>query len=131
MTAQEFPTIDDWMRRRADERARRRARVAKLRVIQGGKQETQKPKSEAPTVRPLRAFVDPLSSGQRAELVQAATAWVSTVRDKNREAVAGSLVASVEWALAAKVPWSDFIVMARNEYIKAQARHKPGPVKKI
>lgn len=125
------PTIDDWMQRRADERAKRRARVAKLKVIQGGKQETQKPKSEAPTVRPARSFVDPISPAKRAEAAQMISSVVALAPEKSRTNVAGSLIASAEWALAAKVPWSDFLALARNEYIKAQARHRPGPVKKV
>ena len=125
------PTIDNWMQKRADERAKRRARVAKLKVIQGGKQETQKPKSEAPTVRPERSFVDPIPPNKRAEIARGAAGIVALATDPSRLNVAASLVASTEFAIAARVPWSDFLAMARNEYIKAQARHRPGPVKKI
>lgn len=120
-----FPTIDEWMQRRADERAKSRGKMKKLKVIQGGKQETQKPKSEAPTVRPARSFVDPIPPNKRAELARGAAGIVALATDPSRLNVAASLVASTEFAIAAKVPWSDFLAIARNEYIKTQARHKP------
>ena len=101
--------------------------MAHLRLIRGGKSPPRKPPAAAPAAS---KFVDPLSKEQRREAAMFARNFVGMVEKPARSNVATSIVASVEWALAADVPWAEFVQMARNEFIHAKARRKPGPISK-
>ncbi len=101
--------------------------MAKLRLIQGGRGLAPPP---PPEPEKISKFVDPLSKEQRHQAADFALTVVGLVEKPARGNVASSLVASVEWALAADVPWAEFVQLARNEFIKAKARRKPGPFRK-
>lgn len=101
--------------------------MTRLRLIRGGKSATA---AQIVALPPRTKFDDPISVAERARATEVARAVIRLAREPERGNVATSLVASVEWALAANVPWSDFVQIARNEFIHAKARRKPGPVPK-
>lgn len=95
----------------------------RLKLIKGG---GDKPVAPArPTVRDE----DPLTPQVREQASQVMRGILATTEATPRN-VAGSLLSSAEWAVAAKMSGEEFMRFARREFIKAQARRKPGPVAK-
>lgn len=95
----------------------------KFRLIEGGKDGTVAP------VKPRVRDEDPLTPQVREEATQVMRAILATT-EATPQNVAGSLLSSAEWAVAAKMSGEEFMRFARREFIKAQARLKPGPVAK-
>jgi hypothetical protein len=120
----EVPTLDGWMDRRAAEREKRRMRT-KLRMIEGG----ASAKAPEPVVKPTKRDEDPLTPQMRKQAAQVVRGIVAST-EATPQNVAASLLSSAEWALAAKMSGEEFMRFARREYIKAQARRKPGPARK-
>jgi hypothetical protein len=95
----------------------------RLKLIEGGRDKRVGPAK--PTVRDE----DPLTPQVREQAAQVMRGILATTEATPRN-VAGSLLSSAEWALAAKMSGEEFMRFARREYIKAQARRKPGPARK-
>jgi len=95
----------------------------RLKLIEGGKDKPVAP------VKPTKRDEDPLTPQVREQAAQVMRGILATSEATPRN-VAGSLLSSAEWALAAKMSGEEFMRFARREFIKAQARRKPGPARK-